>query len=147
MPDGNTITDWPIFYDCWLSVQILTYVTWYICVYMMLHILTHWGQVRHICVGKLNISGSDNGLAPVQAPSHYLNQCWNIVDWTIGNKLHWIFNPSISIQENGFENFVCEMGSNLVSLLLTLTNWPLGDVSHFDVYFSYNLIISYCTEW
>ena len=26
--------------------------------------LTHWGRVTHICVGKLTIIGSDNGLAP-----------------------------------------------------------------------------------
>ena len=26
--------------------------------------LTHWGQVMHICVGKLIIIGSDNGLSP-----------------------------------------------------------------------------------
>ena len=26
--------------------------------------LTHWGQVTHICVGKLTIIGSDNGLSP-----------------------------------------------------------------------------------
>ena len=24
-------------------------------------------------------------------PSHYLNQCWNIVNWTLGNKLQWNF--------------------------------------------------------
>ena len=27
-------------------------------------ILTHWGQVTHICIGKLTIIGSDNGLLP-----------------------------------------------------------------------------------
>ena len=27
-------------------------------------ILTHWGGVTHICVGKLTIIGSDNGLSP-----------------------------------------------------------------------------------
>ena len=27
-------------------------------------ILTHWGRVTHICVVKLNIVGSDNGLSP-----------------------------------------------------------------------------------
>ena len=27
-------------------------------------ILTHWGRVTHICVGKLIIIGSDNGLSP-----------------------------------------------------------------------------------
>ena len=26
--------------------------------------LTHWGRVRHICVSKLTIIGSDNGLSP-----------------------------------------------------------------------------------
>ena len=27
-------------------------------------ILTHWGQVTHICVSKLTVIGSDNGLSP-----------------------------------------------------------------------------------
>ena len=26
--------------------------------------LTHWGRVTHLCVGKLTIIGSDNGLSP-----------------------------------------------------------------------------------
>ena len=26
--------------------------------------LTHWGRAKHICVGKLTIIGSDNGLSP-----------------------------------------------------------------------------------
>ena len=29
-----------------------------------LHSLTHWGRVRHICIGNLTIIGSDNGLSP-----------------------------------------------------------------------------------
>ena len=45
--------------------------------------LTHWGRVAHICVRNLTIIVSDNGLSP----SHYLNQYWNIVNWTLGNKL------------------------------------------------------------
>ena len=28
--------------------------------------LTHWGQVMHICISKLTIIGSDNGLSPGQ---------------------------------------------------------------------------------
>ena len=27
-------------------------------------VLTHWGRVTHICVAKLTITGSDNGLSP-----------------------------------------------------------------------------------
>ena len=30
----------------------------------MATLLTHWGRVTHICVSKLTIVGSDNGLAP-----------------------------------------------------------------------------------
>ena len=73
--------------------------------------ITHWGRETHTCVGKLTIIASDNGLSP----SHYLNQCWNIVNWTLGNKLQWNFNGNsyIFIQENALENVVCEMASIL----------------------------------
>ena len=39
-------------------------------------------------------------------PSHYLNQCWNIVNWTHSNKLQWNFhrNVYIFIQENALAN-------------------------------------------
>ena len=52
------------------------------------------------------------------APSHYLNQCWNIVNWTLGNKLRENFNrnSNIFIQENAFENVVCEMASICLGL-------------------------------
>ena len=32
--------------------------------YPMERLLTHWGRVTHICVSKLTIIGSDNGLSP-----------------------------------------------------------------------------------
>ena len=71
---------------------------------------THWGRVTHICVSKLTIIGSDNGLSP---PSHYRNQCWNIVSSNLRNGLQW--NPRrnsfIFILENAFENVVCDMAS------------------------------------
>ena len=52
------------------------------------------------------------------APSHYLNQCWNIVDSTLGNKLQWNFNrnSNIFIQENAFKNVVCELASICLGL-------------------------------
>ena len=28
-------------------------------------------------------------------PSHYLNQCWYIVNWTLGHKLQWNLNPNL----------------------------------------------------
>ena len=67
----------------------------------------------------LIIIGSDNGFLP--APIHYLDQYWNIFfffqywnifDWTFGNNR----NSEIFIQENAFENIVCEMASILSRL-------------------------------
>ena len=34
------------------------------CVSLIQSVLTHWGRVTHICVSKLTIIGSDNGLSP-----------------------------------------------------------------------------------
>ena len=46
--------------------------------------LIDWGRVTRICVGNLTIIGSDNCL-----PCHYLNRCWNIVNWTLKNRFQW----------------------------------------------------------
>ena len=49
------------------------------------------------------------------APSHYLNQCWNSVNWNLKNKLQWNFirNSYIFIRENPFENVVWKKASIL----------------------------------
>ena len=67
--------------------------------------LTHWGRVMHICVSKLTIK-------PL---SHYLNQCWKFVNLNLRNKIQWNLkrNSCIFIQENAFQNVVCEMASIL----------------------------------
>ena len=67
-----------------------------------------------ICVGNLTIISSDNGLSS----SHYLNLCWNIVNWTLSDKLQWnlYWNTYISIQENAIENIVSKMAAILSRL-------------------------------
>ena len=44
--------------------------------------------VPHICVSEL---GQHWSALAYSAPSHYLNECWVIVNWTIGNKLQRFF--------------------------------------------------------
>ena len=76
------------------------------------------------------------------APSHYLNQCWNIVIWTLRNELQWNFNwnSNMSIQENAFESVVCEMASissrpqwvNVVYYGLEVSHW--GEIRIYDSY-------------
>ena len=65
--------------------------------------LTHWGWVTHICVDKLT------------KPSHYLNQCWAIINWTLRDKLQWNFNQNTKhfIHKNASENIVFEMAAIL----------------------------------
>ena len=74
------------------------------------HSLTHWGRVTHICVSKLYV-GSDNGLSPGRRQAII----WHIVNSNLRNKLQWNLkrNSCVFIQENEFENVVCEMASIL----------------------------------
>ena len=53
----------------WWPILDLHSLWWKVCVYASNikqnnHWLTHWGRVTHICVSKLTIIGSDNGLSP-----------------------------------------------------------------------------------
>ena len=71
-----------------------------------------------------NQSGSADDIQPISemlvvlfgawsAPSHYLNQYWNIVDSAPINGLRWGLEPNlyIFIQESAFENVVCEVAA------------------------------------
>ena len=55
-------------------------------------LIAYWGRVMHICISKLNIIN---------------------VNWTLKNQLQWNFNSYICIQENTFENVVCNMAAIL----------------------------------
>ena len=70
-----------------------------------------------------------------QATSHYLNQCWNIVNMTLRNKSQWNINRDshIFIQENAFENVICKMSAivsrphcvklDLCSIMIDMCFW------------------------
>ena len=69
-----------------------------------------------ICISKLTIIGSDNGLLPGwHQANDYLNQWWNIINLTLSNKCQWNINciSYIFIQENAFENVIYEMAAKL----------------------------------
>ena len=70
--------------------------------------LTQWGRMTHICVGKLTIIGSDNGLSPGRHQVIIWTIAGRIVNWTHGNKLQWNFNrnSNIFIQENASKHVV-----------------------------------------
>ena len=67
--------------------------------------ITHWGQVTHIYVSRLTITGSDNGLSPGRRQAITWTNAVMLFNWTLRNKFKWIHNRNlyISIQENVFE--------------------------------------------
>ena len=67
-------------------------------------------------------------------PSHYLNQCSNIVYRTPRYKLQWNFsqNSCFSIQRNAVENIVCK-----ITAILSMERWVN--------YSEHKLIIKYCS--
>ena len=77
--------------------------------------LTHWGRVTHICVIKLAIIGSDNGLSPERRQAITWTNAGILLIGPLGTNLCENFNQNsnISIQENAFENVFCEMAAIL----------------------------------
>ena len=53
--------------ECWSNWWVII-VSWLVqvmvCLKPIKHQLPHWGRVTHICVSRLTITGSDNGLSP-----------------------------------------------------------------------------------
>ena len=66
------------------------------------------GWVIHIYVSKQDHHWFLQRLVTCLAPSHYLNQCWLISNWTYRNKLGWNLNQNAKKckQENKWENIV-----------------------------------------
>ena len=104
-------------YDIWFMVHLDVNLNWLCSFTLKIWVagfdlqyipLIHWGRVAHICVGKLTIIGSDNGLSPGR---HQAIIWTNAGKLLIGNKLQWNFNrnSNIFIEENTFENVVGEI--------------------------------------
>ena len=87
-------------------------VRWHACKEMSgrVHYICLKSQVTH-CVSELSQYWFRWWLLAWSAPSHYLNQWWNIVNQTLGKKLQWNLkqNSFVFIQENALENVVWKM--------------------------------------
>ena len=77
--------------------------------------LTHWGRTTHICVSKLTIIASDNGLSPGRRKAIIWNNAGIFSIGLLWTNLSEIFNRNSDIffQENALENVVCEIVSIL----------------------------------
>ena len=77
--------DWSIFPYCHIRKNNLHSRTRFVW------LTTSSPLVPHICVGELGQQRFKWWLGAEQATSHYLNQCWTIVKWTLRNKFQWKF--------------------------------------------------------
>ena len=87
-----------------------------------LYVLTHWGRLTHICVSKLSIFDSDNGL------SKQMLEYYHFGPWEQTSMKSWNWNKYIFIQENPFENIIWKMAA-ICPGLNVWTHWPMGDVT------------------
>ena len=63
--------------------------------------LTHWGRVTHICVGKLYIIGSDNGLSPGRRQAIIWTNAGILLIGTLGTNSseYWLGIETFSIKK------------------------------------------------
>ena len=92
----------------WSNMYFLSnkYLPWRHRIAFILYLyLTHWGRVTHICVSKLTIVGSDNGLSPDRCQAIIWTNAGLLLILPLGNLNR---NSNISIQKNAYESVVGE---------------------------------------
>ena len=107
--------------------------------------LTHL-LVPHICVGGYGQHWFRQWLVAYSVPSHYLNQCWVIINWTLRNKLQLNFdqNKKLFIHENASENIICEMAA-MLSRRRRVNSLRLGDaIWHHESSLTLAPVMTYC---
>ena len=82
-----------------------------------MNVTGNWGWVMHI-YASVNQHWFRQWLVTWQAPSHCLNQCWNIVRWTLGTH-----SGDILIKIDIF-SFTKMHLKNVVRKMATILSWP-----------------------
>ena len=72
------------------------------------HCLTHWGRVTHTCVGKLTITGSDNGLLPGRRQAIIWTNAGILLIGPLGTNFNEIL---IAIETFSFKNMHLKISS------------------------------------
>ena len=116
------------------------------------HALTHWGGVTHICVNKLTIIGSDNGLSPDRCQAIIWTNAGILSIGPLGTKLSEIL---IAIHIFSFKKMHLKMSSalqhpfqfglNELNMLFTKSQqfWSSIDVWKQDLTVLYQVLLIY----
>ena len=116
--------------------------------------LPHLPLEPHTCVSESSQHWFRYWLVAYSAPSHYLNQCWVIVNWTLREQSSVKLQPKckLFIDENASENIVCEKAAILSREIWAnwtsnnLRNVPCVMIGFFRAYIqdSYIICINFC---
>ena len=102
-------------------------------------ILTHWGRVTHICVSKITIIGSDNGLSPGRRQAIIWINARILLIWNLGTNFNEIL---IEIHTFSFRKMLFKMSSaqwRRFRLGLNVFKWIFREISFVhDVTYSAN---------
>ena len=108
-------------------------------------ILTHWGRVTHICVSKLTIIGSDNGLSPGRRQAIIWTNAGILLIWTLGTNFSEILGE---IHIFPFKKMRLQMSSGkwgpYCLTLNVLTHY--GPVAPYGMWFQWSLLY-WCRWW
>ena len=82
--------------------------------------LTHLPLVLHICVCESDQHRFRQWLVAYSAPSHNLNQCWIIINWTLRNDFQWNFDQNTNFS---FKKLHLKMLSAKMAAMLYRGRW------------------------
>ena len=118
--------------SCFNKTQISRIIYIYITSYLSgaLYYLTHWGRVTHICIRKITIIGSDNGLSPGRCQAIIWSSVAILLIGPLGTNFSEIL---IDIYIFSFKKMDLKMSSgkwrpfclglNVLKLYIISTNW------------------------
>ena len=112
--------------------------------------LTHWGRVTHICVSKLTIIGSDNGLLPDRRHAIIWTNAEILLIGSLGTNFSEILIEILTFSFKKMHLKVSSAKRRLFCLgLNVLTHWPLGDLDvilkiWFSIWFNWLLSSDLC---
>ena len=99
-------------------------------------LLTHWGWVTHISVSQISHHCFKYWFFACLAPSHYLNQCWLVVNWNLRNYIQWHFDLKLNI-------FIQDNVSKCRLQNVSHIFW--ANVNTLDILLSVNFIMNCCS--
>ena len=100
--------------------------------------LTDLPLMPHVCVSESGQHWFRYGLVAYLAPSHYLNQCWVIVNWTPENKFQWNLNRNFSFEKMHLKLLFAKMAA-----ILSRGRWvKLAQVILENLYWNH-----FCRSW